>query len=228
MKRNLIFSFIVVCLGILASYMFSSLIDASYALCKTEVNPLPISSYVKTDFNLIAALKNFGDSKHHSTLEFSNLNLYLNYYRRTGVIRAKKDADSFVFFDDSNVPAEFRNAVNSAHVDDNGVLFVSYGKLAEQDPESWRGSIYAVSDNGVVYSIPDGEKQKFISALETKKLAYERAQNLTYYSNHISETVLLLLLAIWLVPLYRYVKSLYLKIRSIDSFEFNISFKYKN
>lgn len=227
MKRNLIFSFVAICLGIIANYMLASLIDASYVLCKVSVKPSPISSYVQTDFNLIAALENFGNSKLYSSFKFSNSNRWLNYYRHTGVIRAKKETDSYVFFDDSNVPAEFRGSVNSAHVDDSEVLFVSYEKLSEQSLNIWKGAICAVADNGIVYYIPDKEKQKFISALETKNLAYKRVQDLTWYKNHILEVILLLLLAIWLFPLCHYIKSLYLKLRGFDSFEFNISFKLK-
>lgn len=225
MKRNLIFSFVVICLGLLSNYMLANLIDASYALSKTNVKPVPIFAYIKTDFNLITALKEFGNSKVHSSFGFSNLNPWLNYYRRTGVIRATKEANSYVFFDDANVPVEFRESVNSAHA--GAVLFVSHEKLSEQSLNAWKGTIYAVADNGIVYSIPGKEKQKFISALEAKNLAYERAQNLTWYKKHILEAILLLLLVIWLFPLCHYIKSLYPKLRGIASFEFNISFKYK-
>lgn len=227
MKHRLILSFIVICLGFLANFTLHSLINANRSLSETVIKPSTISSYTPTNFNLLTALKKFGDSKLNSKFEFSSSNPWLNYYYHSGTIRAKKENNSYVFFNDSDLPTEFRSDVNCAHINASGILFVRHDKLYEQKLDIWTGALYAVADNGLVYNIPNEEKQRFINGLNSRWLAYERMNTFKWYKDYIWYVVIFSLIAVWSIPLYRFLKTIFLKFKSTDFIELNITFKYK-
>ncbi len=231
MKRSLILSIVILLLAFTGNIYLDSLIGKYNSLMRRDITPLPISAYIETDLNLTSTLEDAWLShklKNSHTHNISWIKLYknewLDYYKRYGVIRAKVSGNSYVFSITSNVPNEFIGAVTEANLNNSDdIIFVYYGKLAEQPELFWKSNIKAVSDNGTVYLIPDQEKEKFITSIQEKRYAYLKTQDYIWYKKYLPYFAVSLIALLWCVPLCRWLK----RQKKIVSLDINISFKSK-